>query len=139
MSRLAAFGSEVLPEAQFHDDDSCLDREYDLVVASDSLQYAPDVAATLVRLGQAAAPWLFVAQLPVAATAESFVVLQRPDAYGYATEYLSWVLNRRELLERAAAAGLVLEREFIAPGTIEAVGAPERPVHLWSFLFRRSS
>jgi putative methyltransferase (TIGR04325 family) len=138
LPRLAALGRQVLPEAQFHDDDSCLDRNYDLVVASDSLQYAPDVAATLARLGQAASPWLFVAQLPVAATAESFVVLQRPDAYGYATEYLGWVMNRRGFLERALEAGLVLDREFIAPGAIDAEGAPERPVYLRSFLLRRS-
>jgi len=137
LPRLVALGREVLPEAQFHDDDSCLDRTYDLVVASDSLQYAPDVAATLARLGRAASPWLFVAQLPVAATAESFVVLQRPDAYGYETEYLGWVLNRRELLERAGEAGLVVDREFLAPGAIDAAGAPERPVYLRSFLFRR--
>ena len=138
LPRLAAFGRQVLPEAHFHDDDSCLDRTYDLVVASESLQYAPDVGATLARLGRAASPWLFLAQLPVAATADSFVVLQRPDAYGYATEYLGWVMNREELLERAVEAGLVLEREFIAPGAIEADGAPERPVYLRSFLFRRA-
>jgi putative methyltransferase (TIGR04325 family) len=137
LHRLVAFGRQVLPEAQFHDDDSCLDRTYDLVVASDSLQYAPDIVATLARLGRAAAPWLFVAQLPVAAAAQSFVVLQRPDAYGYATEYLGWVLNKRELLKMALDAGLVLEREFIAPGAIDAAGAPERPVYLRSFLFRR--
>ena len=137
LPRLAAFGRQVLPEAEFHDDDSCLDRTYDLVVASDSLQYSPDIAAILARLGQAAAPWLFVAQLPVAAAAESFVVLQRPDAYGYETEYLGWVVNRRELLAMAVDAGLVLEREFIAPGAIDAAGAPERPVYLRSFLFRR--
>jgi putative methyltransferase (TIGR04325 family) len=137
LPRLVALGRQVLPEAQFHDDDSCLDRTYDLVVASDSLQYAPDIATTLARLSQAAAPWLFVAQLPVAAGAESFVVLQCPDAYGYETEYLGWVVNRRELLERALDTGLVLEREFIAPGAIDAAGAPERPVYLRSFLFRR--
>jgi putative methyltransferase (TIGR04325 family) len=137
LPRLVAFGREVLPEAHFHDDDACLERTYDLVVASDSLQYAPDVAATLARLGQASAPWLFVAQLPVAAAAESFVVMQRPDAYGYETEYLGWVLNRREFLEIARQAGLVLEREFIAPGAIDAAGAPERSVNLRSFLFRR--
>jgi len=50
--------------------------------------------------------------------------------------YLGWVVNRGELLDAAAAAGLVLEREFLAPGTIDAAGAPE-PAHLHSFLFRR--
>ena len=47
LPRLAALGRELLPEATFHDDDSCLEQTYDLVVASDSLQYAPEVETTL--------------------------------------------------------------------------------------------
>jgi len=73
LPRLVALGREVLPEATFHDDDSCLERTYDLVVASDSLQYAREVEAALARLASAAAPWLFVAQLPVAENAAAFV------------------------------------------------------------------
>ena len=125
-----------LTDAIFHDDDSCLDRTYDLVVASDSLQYSPDVAATLSRLADAAAQWLFVAQLPTVSRADSFVVQQRPDAYGYATEYLGWVVNRDDLIRQTSRAGLQLEREFLAPGAIDAAGAPE-PAQLRSFLFRR--
>ena len=135
---LVELGRELLPEATFHDDDLCLERTYDVVMASDSLQYSPDVPATLGRLASAAAPWLYVAQLPTVRAARSFVVLQRPAVYGYDTEYLGWVLNRRELVDAAAAAGLVLEREFLAPGTIDPDGAPE-PAHLHSFLFRRAS
>jgi len=67
----------------------------------------------------------------------SFVVLQRPDAYGYETEYEGWILNRGEFLEAAQQAGLALQREFLAPGVIDAEAAPERGV-LRSFLFRRS-
>jgi putative methyltransferase (TIGR04325 family) len=136
LPRLVALGREVLPEVRFHDDDSCLERTYDLVVASDSLQYASGVGATLSRLAGAAAPWLFVAQLPTVTGADSFVVQQRPDAYGYATEYLGWVLNRDDFLRTAAEAALQLERVFLAPGTIDAAGAPE-PARLQSFLFRR--
>jgi len=136
LPRLAALGRELLPEATFHDDDRCLDRAYDLVVASDSLQYSPDVPATLARLAAAAAPWLYVAQLPTVQASRSFVVLQRPAAYGYDTEYLGWAVNRDELLDTAASAGLALEREFLAPGAIDAAGAPEA-AHLHSFLFRR--
>jgi hypothetical protein len=92
----------------------------------------------LARLATAARPWLFVAQLPVAREAGSFVVLQRPYGYGYDTEYLGWVFNRGELLRAAGDADLVLEREFLAPGRIDAAGAPERPVEQRSFLFRRA-
>jgi len=41
------------------------------------------------------------------------------------------VLNRSELLD---AAGLRLEREFLAPGVIDPPGAPEPAAHR-SFLF----
>jgi putative methyltransferase (TIGR04325 family) len=138
LPRLVELGQELLPEATFHANDSCLDRTYDLVVASDSLQYARELAPTLARLAAAAAPWLYVAQLPVAKEAPSFVVRQRPDAYGYETEYLGWVVNEAELFDAAASGGLTLEREFLAPGAIDAEGAPERPVHLRSYLFRRA-
>jgi hypothetical protein len=47
-------------------------------------------------------------------------------------------VNRDELLRAASDAGLTLEREFLAPGIIDAPGAPE-PGHLHSFLFRRDS
>ena len=80
--------------------------------------------------------WLFAGLLPVTSRSESLVVVQRPDAYGYDTEYEGWVLNRESLLQEAVGAGLTLEREFLAPGVIDAVGAPE-PGILRSFLFRR--
>jgi putative methyltransferase (TIGR04325 family) len=133
---LAALGRELLPWGTFHEDDRCFDRTYDLVLASDSLQYARDLPGKLEQLGRAAARWLLVAQIPVVREATSFVVLQRPDSYGYDTEYLGWIVNRDALLQAAVAAGLVLEREFLAPGVIDAPGAPE-PGHLHSFLFRR--
>jgi putative methyltransferase (TIGR04325 family) len=136
LPRLAALGRELLPDATFHDDDGCLARTYDLVCASDSLQYAPDFPGMLGRLAAAAAPWLFVAQLPTVRGEASYVVLQRPDSYGYNTEYLGWVVNRGELLAAAERSGLALEREFLAPGTIDPAGAPE-PGKLHSFLFRR--
>ena len=135
LPRLARLGRELLPDGTFHDDDGCLDRTYDLVVASDSLHYSEDFAALLAALARAASPWLFVGLVPVVGSAPSYVVQQRPEPYGYDTEYLGWVINRDELLATAAAAGLRLEREFLAPGTIDPPGAPEPAVHR-SFLFR---
>ena len=51
------------------------------------------------------------------------------------TEYLGWVLNRDELLEQAAAAGLELVREVLLPAWLPAPGAPEEPVGHRGFLF----
>lgn len=135
LPRLAQLGRELLPAMTFHADDSCLDRTYDLVVASDSLHYLQDYATFLGRLARAAAPWLYLALVPLVRGVPSYVVQQRPDSYGYDTEYLGWVLNRDELLGAATRASLRLEREFLAPGVIDPPGVPEAAVHR-SFLFR---
>ena len=85
-------------------------------------------------LAGAAGRYLYVARVPVALTAPSFVVIQRPYVHGYDTEYLGWVLNRDELVE---AAGLPLAREFLLDARFSAAGAPEDPVEHRSFLFNR--
>jgi putative methyltransferase (TIGR04325 family) len=134
--KLAALGRELLPHATFHDDDSCLERTYDLVFASGSLQYSEDWAHDLARLGGAASRYLYVTRLPVALRSDSFVVLQRAYAYGYDTEYLGWVVSRTDLLARAGEAGLSLVRELLLEARFSAAGAPEGPVEHRGFLFR---
>lgn len=136
--RLCALGHELLPEARFYDDDSCLDRRYDLVLVSGSLQYAVRWRETLQRLAAAAEGLLYVTRLPVAFHAPPFVVLQRAYRYGYETEYLGWVLNRAELVEEAGRAGLDLQRELLLGAKFAAAGAPEEPVGHRGFLFGRS-
>jgi putative methyltransferase (TIGR04325 family) len=133
---LVALGRELLPQHVFHDDDACLDRRYDLVAASSSLQYSEDWGATLAGLARATGGWLYLARVGVALESPSFVVLQRAHAYGYETEYLGWVLNRDELLARLRAAGLELVREFVLPERPEVAGAPESPVAHRGFLLR---
>jgi putative methyltransferase (TIGR04325 family) len=130
---VAVRGRELTPDVAFHDDDSCLERRYGLVVASSSLQYAEDWRTLLERLAGATEGYLYVARLPVALEAPSFVVVQRPYVHGYDTEYLGWVLNREELL----AAAPPLAREFLLDARFSAAGAPEDPVDHRSFLFNR--
>jgi putative methyltransferase (TIGR04325 family) len=134
--KVAAAGRELIPQATFHTDDSCLDRSYDLVLASSSLQYAESWQTLLRGLAGATRGYLYVTRAPLALHASSFVVLQRAYRYGYATEYLGWVLNRGELLREAESASLELVREFLLFGLIDAGGAPERPVEHRGFLFR---
>jgi putative methyltransferase (TIGR04325 family) len=136
---LTALGRELLPGDSFHDDDACLDRTYDLVLASSSLQYARDWRAALQRLAGATGRYALVTRLPVARTAPSFVVLQRAHAYGYETEYLGWAINVDELLETARAAGLELVRELLVPAWLTAAGAPETPTGHAGFLFSRAA
>ena len=102
---ICAYGREALPEAHFHDDDSCLERRYDLVVASSSLQYSEEWRDVLGRLAGAVDGYLYLARVPVVAQSPSFVVLQRAYPYGFETEFLSWVFNRGELLTAAAESG----------------------------------
>jgi putative methyltransferase (TIGR04325 family) len=134
---VCAQGRQAVPEVDFHDDESCLERRYDLVVASSSVQYAQDWRSLFDRLAGAAESYLYVARVPVALSAPSFVVLQRAQKYGYETEYLGWVLNRHELLAYAAGADVSLAREFLLDARFSAVEAPETPVEHRSFLFNR--
>ena len=134
---LAAHGRELFPEASFYDDDSCLERHYDLVFASGALQYAADWPATLTGLAGATNGLLYLSRVPVAEHAESFVVLQRAYAYGYDTEYLGWVINREKLLSVAQRAGGKLVREFLLSALFAAPGAPEELVGHRGFLFAR--
>ena len=131
---VAARGRELNPAVAFHDDGSPLEHRFDLVVASSSIQYAEDWRALVERLAGATDRYLYLARVPVALTAAPFVVIQRPYAHGYDTEYLGWVLNRDELL---GAVPLELAREFLLNAALWIAGAPEEPIDHRSFLFTR--
>ena len=132
---IAAAGAEANPEVTFHSDDACLERSYDLVFASSSLQYEEDWAALLRRLGAATSGLLLVTRLPIALASPSFVVLQRAGAYGYETEYAGWVVSRDAFLSTASDAGLRLERELLLDAWMSPAGAPETPIGHRGFLF----
>lgn len=133
---VAATGREVNPAVVFFADDTCLEHEYDLVLASSSLQYAVDWRERLAGLARATRGLLFVTRLPVARSSDSFVVLQRAQPYGYRTEYLGWVVSQQELLAQARTLGLVLVRELVVDGWFTAEGSPESPIGHRGFLFR---
>jgi putative methyltransferase (TIGR04325 family) len=132
---VCAVGRELAPEVTFHDSDECLERTYDLVLASSSLQYVRDWELLLARLARAAAPYLFVTRLPVVESHATYVARQRAYAYGYETEYIGWVLHRGELIQTALDAGLELVREYALVAPIHVTGAPEHPKHV-GMLFR---
>lgn len=134
---LCRIGRKLLSWVTFEDDDeACFAREYDFVMASTSMQYAEDWRAMFARLARSAREFLFVTRLAVVRTVPSFVIVQRPYAVGYQTEYLSWVINRDELLRAATGAGLTLEREFIAGAATAYQGGPEVS-ETAGFLFRK--
>lgn len=130
-------GRALLPDVTFYDnDDSALATSYDLVFASTSLQYAVEWRDALGRLAKSARHYLYVTNIPIVEKAPSFVVVQRPYAYGYDTEYLGWFFNRQEVLECAASHGMRLVREFLVEARPAVYGAPEQGEYR-GFLFER--
>ncbi|HXY94813.1 MAG TPA: methyltransferase, TIGR04325 family [Acidimicrobiia bacterium] len=122
---VCAVGRAALPEVHFHEDDTGLDRTFDLVVASSSIQYEPDWKALVARLAHAAARYLFLTRVPVVFASPAFVVVQRPRQWP-GVEYPSWVFNRDELVECACDHGMTLRREYLLAYRPVVVGAPEQ-------------
>lgn len=133
---LCAAGREVLPRDTFLDgEEACAGRTYDLVLASSSLHYSEDWRGTLGLLARLTGSYLYVTRLPIVRQVPSYVVVQRPHACGYLTEYQGWFLNRDELLSATAALGLGLQREFLIDERPPVTGAPE-PAEYRGYLFR---
>jgi putative methyltransferase (TIGR04325 family) len=127
-------GRRVSPEVTFHENEDCLERRYDLVLASGAIQYVEGWAELLSRLAGAAGRYLLITKVPVT-DAVSFVTLQRAYEYGYDTEYLGWALNRKEIRTAGERAGLELVREFFLAAPLDIPGAPGS-IHHAGFLFR---
>ncbi|NEO52981.1 MAG: methyltransferase, TIGR04325 family [Okeania sp. SIO3B5] len=133
---LCEAGRELLPEANFYEnDEDCFKKNYDLVVASSSLQYSENWREVAKKLAAATDSYLYITRLPIVHQAESFVVLQRAYKYGYGTEYLGWFLNRKELLNYMGSLGMELVREFLVAERFPVSGSPETAEGR-GFLFR---
>lgn len=132
---LCAYGRELFPEVQFYEDESFLERSYDLVLVSASLQYSEEWSHDFGQLASVAEDYLYVTRLPVVFHSPSFVVLQRAYRYGYDTEYLGWFFNREEFLQCASDAGMNLIREFLIMEKPFVPGAPEQGEYR-GFLFQ---
>jgi hypothetical protein len=55
----------------------------------------------------------------------SFVVVQRPYAYGYHTEYMGWFFNRQAFIQRISQEGMTFLREFLIAEKYPVPNAPE--------------
>lgn len=132
---VCAQGKKLNSYVRFVDDDSWTSEKFDVVVASNSLQYIRDWRSRLAQLAAVAQSSIWVTRLPVARNVPAFVVLQRAWAHGYGTEYLGWCFNEREFLDTAKENGLTLRREFaVFPKDPVVPGAPENP-HYKGYLF----
>ena len=127
---------ETLAEDSFFsNDEACYRRDYDLVLASSSLQYVEDWKAQVMRLSRLTRSYLFITRIPIIEKADTFVVIQRPYACGYETEYPGWFLNHQEFVTHAEQIGLRLQREFLIQERPHVPNAPEQAAYR-GFLFR---
>jgi putative methyltransferase (TIGR04325 family) len=135
---LCSAGARLNPEVRFvSSNHEVFASRYELVLASNALQYAPDWRSLIASLAQASNRWLLILALPVVRQVPEFVVVQRPQGFGFAEDYISWIFNRGEFLARVGACGFAIEREFLSIGPLDATGAPEIAENV-GFLFRRT-
>jgi putative methyltransferase (TIGR04325 family) len=123
---LCRLGRKLVAGARFHDDASTLaGRHFDLVISSSSLHYVEDWRQAAGVLAGFSGEFLYIARLQTVSRSPSFVVRQRPCGQGYDTEYLSWFINRGELIAAMESFGLELVREFVFAESWAVKRAPE--------------
>ena len=127
---MAKAGEQLNPEVHWYDDETCLEKDYDLVMMTGSIPYMEDWADVLHRITPSTKRYLFIARLPVVEHSPSFVAIQRL----YNSQMLHQQLNQTEFLETVRETGLTLVREFVVGDRPYIKGAPERcEVRGWLF------
>jgi len=127
-------GKQVNPEVHFYDDETCLERDYDLVMMSGSIPYMEDWADILHRVARSTGKYLFISRLPIVEKSPSFVSVQRL----YHSQMLHQLINQTELLETAKKTGLKFVREFVVGDRPYIKGAPEQ-CEVRGYLFKRET
>jgi putative methyltransferase (TIGR04325 family) len=129
---VAASGREINPAVTFHSDDSCFDRSYDLVMFLSSLQYLPDWQDVLRRAVNATGSHLLLCNVPSVKDAATFVATSRSSS----VTTLQIQLNRDEVVNTVARAGMGLIRELPMGAHPPIANAPEQPAYT-GWLFHR--
>jgi len=135
---MCAQGRQLCPEVHFYEDDSCLEKSYDLVMINGSLGYFPNWRELLGQLSRAAKDYLFLTRVLVVEQSPSFVARQHTDVYNYNSEMLTQVFHRKEVLQTVADTGLQLVREFVVGPGPTVAGALE-PCADCGWLFKREA
>jgi len=136
---LADAGRKLVADVAFTaDGDEALKGSYDLFYASSSLQYVRDFYGLLQKITANGSRWVMVCRMPFVDVANDFVVVQRPQRYGYDTEYTGWFLNRNRFVGFMEEHGYSLDREFLNDERPVVANAPEQCSYR-GFLFERSA
>lgn len=127
-------GRELQPDVNFYSDNNeWSGKRYDLVLASSAIHYVRDWKPLVSTLIEVCSDYLYITRLPIVQKVPTFVMIQR----AYDTEYLGWVINRRELIDYVQENGLVLIREFVNHEGPRIAKAPEQNTYM-GFLFKKS-
>ncbi len=129
---MAKVGKQLIPEVHWHDNERCLERDYDLIMITGSIPYIEDWANTLKRIANSAKEYLFLFRFPVVEYGPTFVAIQRI----YGSQMLHQQLNQSELLEVVKGTGMTLVREFVVGDRPYIKNAPEQ-CEVRGWLFRR--
>jgi putative methyltransferase (TIGR04325 family) len=135
---LVEWGRQLMPDQHFHDDESCLERRYGMVMAHASFYYTRYWESLMEGLAKATAKYLLITRQPFVLDVPSYVCLERLYRFGYQVEAPAWVFNRASFLREAEKHDLKLVREFVTGQTYEVEKAPEQPLFL-GFLFKSAS
>ncbi len=118
---LVRAGRELAPGITWHEDDACLDNEYDLVMVSGSLQYCREWKPLLKQIRSATKRYFFLTRTPIVKNTASFVAVQRV----YGTRILHQQFNEAELLTEIENLGFELVREVVTGDLVYIRNAPE--------------
>jgi len=129
---MAKAGKELNPEVNWYTDETCLEKEYDLIMMNGSLLYLEDWARVLHRTARAVREYLFLFRLLVVQNSSSFISIERL----YHSQMLHQQLNQSELLEAVNETGLTLIREFVVGDPPYIKNAPEQ-CEMRGWLFKR--
>jgi putative methyltransferase (TIGR04325 family) len=129
---MAKAGQQLNPEVHWYDDESCLERDYDLVMMTGCMPYIKDWSELLHRIARSVKKYLFLFRLPVVENGPSFIAIQRL----YNSQMLHQQLNQAEFLDAVKETGLILVREFVIGDRPYIKGAPEQ-CEIRGWLFKR--
>jgi putative methyltransferase (TIGR04325 family) len=127
-------GKRLNPKVQWYDNETCLERDYDLIMMNGSIGYMEDWVDILHRIACSVKEYLLLFRLPVVQHNPSFISIERI----YNSQMLHQQLNQTELLETVKKTGLTLVREFVVGDRPYIKGAPEQ-CEMRGWLFKKET
>ncbi len=127
-------GKKLNPEIRWYNDESCLEREYDLIMLNGSIGYIEEWCDLLQRIARSTQKYLFLFRLLVVQNSPSFLSIERL----YDSRMLHQQFNQTEFLNAVKKTGLTLIREFVIGDRPYIKGAPEQ-CEMRGWLFKRET